>query len=204
MLMLALLGGGDPELVARVEIEAPGLPEKGPVRAGTLGRDEVVTVLEAAVPIVAGSAKLVVTVLRESQLSFEMEHLERHPGPIEICVPSGTDPEDALAALVGETGAASAVTDDPTMGPDEVKERLRASSRSLRELRDAGILRSVNTPSGDYAEWLVARCTGGELAPRSQRRWDVRTPDGEHLQVKARVVSDPPTAGQRQLSSFRS
>jgi hypothetical protein len=34
--------------------------------------------------------------------------------------------------------------------------------------------------------------------------WDVETPAGERLQVKARVVPNPKTAGQRQLSVFRS
>ena len=47
--------------------------------------------------------------------------------------------------------------------------------------------------------------TGGELAPNaSQKSWDVRTPAGERLQVKARVVVDPKVQGQRQLSVFRS
>jgi hypothetical protein len=51
---------------------------------------------------------------------------------------------------------------------------------------------------------LIPNATGGELAPNSQRSWDVETPAGEHLQVKARVVPNPKTAGQRQLSVFRS
>jgi hypothetical protein len=59
-------------------------------------------------------------------------------------------------------------------------------------------------PAGDYAALLVQRATSGDLAPASQRRWDVETPSGEHLQVKARVVTNPKTAGERQLSVFRS
>jgi hypothetical protein len=74
----------------------------------------------------------------------------------------------------------------------------------LSELRHRGIIRTENAPAGDYAEYLVALAFGGELAPNSEKSWDVRTSSGERLQVKARVVSDPPTRGQRQLSPFRS
>lgn len=66
------------------------------------------------------------------------------------------------------------------------------------------MVRSSNAPTGDVAEWLVSEATGGELAPKAQKGWDVKTSDGKRLQVKARFVSDPPTAGQRQLSAFRS
>ncbi len=55
-----------------------------------------------------------------------------------------------------------------------------------------------------WAELLVQRATGGKLAPNSERSWDVETPACERLQVKARVVTDPKSAGQRQLSVFRS
>ncbi len=42
------------------------------------------------------------------------------------------------------------------------------------------------------------------MATNSEKSWDVQVPNGDRLQVKARVVSDPPRAGQRQLSPFRS
>jgi hypothetical protein len=83
-------------------------------------------------------------------------------------------------------------------------ELLSLSRGILAELRHRGVIRSGNAPAGDYAELLVQQATGGELAPNSQRSWDVETPGGEHLQVKARVVPNPKTAGQRQLSVFRS
>lgn len=75
----------------------------------------------------------------------------------------------------------------------------------LAELRRRGVIRTGNAPVGDYAEWLVARASGGTLAPNtSQSSWDVEAPDGEHLQVKSRFVADPGNAGERQLSPFRS
>src|SRR5437763_14880134 len=85
-----------------------------------------------------------------------------------------------------------------------VGELLSCSRAILAELRRRGVIRSGNAPAGDYAELLVQRATGGELAPSSQKSWDVETPTGVHLQVKARVVTNPKAPGERQLSVFRS
>lgn len=74
----------------------------------------------------------------------------------------------------------------------------------LAELKHRGVIRTENAPVGDYAEYLTAAALHGELAPNSEKSWDVRSSSGEKLQVKARVVSDPPLPGQLQLSPFRS
>ncbi len=81
---------------------------------------------------------------------------------------------------------------------------LLRSRQPLTRLRELGIVRSANAPAGDLAEWLVAKATDGELATQSQKGWDVKAHDGRRLQVKARFVSNPIKAGQRQLSTFRS
>lgn len=60
----------------------------------------------------------------------------------------------------------------------------------------------MNAPAGDYAEYLVAALTKGELADSSEKSWDIKTPEGERLQVKCRVVQEG-KRGQRQLSPFR-
>ena len=76
--------------------------------------------------------------------------------------------------------------------------------RILAELRDRKIVRTENAPTGDYAEYLVAMALQGRVADStSEKGWDVELPDGTHLQVKCRVVSDAPKAGQLQLSPFR-
>jgi len=74
----------------------------------------------------------------------------------------------------------------------------------MAELLRRGLVRTANAPAGDYAEYLVASALGGELAPNSVKSWDLTTADGRRVQVKCRVVSDPPKAGDRQLSVFRS
>jgi hypothetical protein len=73
----------------------------------------------------------------------------------------------------------------------------------LRELRSRGVVRTENAPAGDYAEYLVARALRGTLAPNSEKSYDVVV-EGARLQVKSRVVSNPPRSGQLQLSPFRS
>lgn len=105
----------------------------------------------------------------------------------------------------------ASATSDSVPGPDTrhlhdaTLSQLFALYRAiLRELRGRGVVRTENAPAGDYAEYLVAAALGGELAPNSEKSWDVCTHDGRRLQVKARVVSNPIKAGQRQLSPFRS
>src|SRR3954451_10465145 len=90
------------------------------------------------------------------------------------------------------------------MGAMATGELLGLSRAILAELRRRGVIRTGNAPAGDYAELLVRVATGGQLAPNSQRSWDVLTPAGERLQVKARVVTSPTAHGERQLSVFRS
>lgn len=78
------------------------------------------------------------------------------------------------------------------------------SRAPLARMRELGIVRTANAPAGDFAEWLVEKATGGRMAPKSQKGWDIITDQDERIQVKARFVSDPIQAGQRQLSAFRS
>ena len=88
-------------------------------------------------------------------------------------------------------------------------ELLAYSGQALAELRRRGIVRTANAPAGDLAERLVADAMRGELAPNSQKSWDVLAPPvvpspWRRIQVKARVVTDGDNAGQRQVSAFRS
>jgi hypothetical protein len=79
-------------------------------------------------------------------------------------------------------------------------ELLALTRAILSELKDRGVIRSGNAPTGDYAELLVKLATDGQLAPNSQKGWDLETAAGDRLQVKARVVTNPRTAAN---ASFR-
>lgn len=84
------------------------------------------------------------------------------------------------------------------------RELLALSSLCVEELRERGVVRTRNAPLGDYAEWLAAKAFSGELAPNSERSFDLTTGAGVQIQVKARRVSNPPNPGQLQTSPFRS
>ncbi len=71
----------------------------------------------------------------------------------------------------------------------------------MEALRRRGILRSDNTPTGDYAEWLVARSLGLTLENNSKSGYDATNPDGTRYQIKARRLVTPKTS--RQLSPLR-
>ena len=86
-----------------------------------------------------------------------------------------------------------------------VGELLAGYADTIAELRRRGVIRTNNAPLGDYAEWLLARVLDATIADStSAKSWDLVLPDGRLVQVKARLVSEPPTAGQVQTSPFRS
>ena len=83
-------------------------------------------------------------------------------------------------------------------------ELLRQYAGILGELRARGVIRTLNAPAGDLAETLTARAYLGELAPNSEKSWDVRAADGRLLQVKSRVIADSALTKPVQFSVFRS
>jgi hypothetical protein len=86
-----------------------------------------------------------------------------------------------------------------------VGELLSSYAQILAELRERGVVRSANAPAGDYAEWLCSRALGATLVDNfSVKSHDLLLADGRRVQVKARVTSEPPKAGQLQTSPFRS
>lgn len=72
---------------------------------------------------------------------------------------------------------------DPTKR--SVPELLGDWAAIMRELAAQGVIRTNNNPVGDIAEAVVADHYGGERGSFSQAGWDVETPDGELIQVKA-------------------
>jgi hypothetical protein len=81
---------------------------------------------------------------------------------------------------------------------------LAGYARTLNVLRSRGVIRTANAPVGDFAEWLVWKAFGGRIEPNSTKSHDVTDAVGRKLQVKARLISPNPTAGQLQTSVFRS
>ena len=82
------------------------------------------------------------------------------------------------------------------------QELLRLYAQILTDLLLRGVVRSRNAPAGDLAELLVARAYSGDLAPLSEKSWDVDA-GGRKLQVKSRVI-DPDNKRTQTFSPFRS
>lgn len=85
-----------------------------------------------------------------------------------------------------------------------VRELIALHRGTLHELAGRGILRTGNAPQGDWAELIVATAYSGELAPNSEKSWDVETPSGRRLQVKARVAKSGAPVSSLVTSPFRS
>jgi hypothetical protein len=83
------------------------------------------------------------------------------------------------------------------------RDLLQTYARILTELSERGETRSRNAPVGDIAEFLVRIAYDGDLAPPSEKSWDVRGGDGRKIQVKCRLVV-PDSSGTQQYSPFRS
>ena len=71
--------------------------------------------------------------------------------------------------------------------PESDAELLALYVAALDELRNRGITRSDNIPTGDYAELLVARHFGVDLETNSAKGYDLKVGD-DRMQVKSRRV----------------
>lgn len=79
---------------------------------------------------------------------------------------------------------------------------LRLHARVSSLLRDRGVVRSANNPTGDYGEYLFAKAFGWKLAGNSNASYDAEDAGGIRYQIKSRRM----TTGfhqSRQLGGIR-
>ena len=77
-------------------------------------------------------------------------------------------------------------------------------ARILTELNDRHVVRTYNSPVGDFGEWLVAQKLGLTLERNSAKGLDAIGPDGLRYQIKCRWErSDHPTVSSRELGVIR-
>lgn len=88
---------------------------------------------------------------------------------------------------------------DPTSR--STRELLADWAAIMRALRARDVVRTQNNPIGDIAEAIVASHYRGTRGSFSQAGWDVRTPEGERLQVKA--LRQTGARSRRNLSPIR-
>lgn len=82
-----------------------------------------------------------------------------------------------------------------------VAELLVLHAQIGEELRDRGVVRSANNPTGDLAEYLFCRAFEWKQAPNSERGYDATGPDGIRYQIKGRRIYRRNKS--RQLSAIR-
>jgi hypothetical protein len=81
------------------------------------------------------------------------------------------------------------------------QELLQYYALILSELRERKIVRTSNSPVGDYAEWLVAKQLGLNLVANSTSGYDAINSDGIKYQIKCRRLTQDNQS--RQLSAIR-
>ncbi len=88
------------------------------------------------------------------------------------------------------------------MNEEEIKEKLRNYAKILNSLYSAGVVRTYNSPVGDYAEWIVSKKSGLELRKNSAAGFDALDKNtGLRYQVKSRWMH--PGKNSRQLNVIR-
>lgn len=88
------------------------------------------------------------------------------------------------------------------MREDEVVEKLKEYAAILNSLYSAGIVRTYNSPVGDYAEWLVSIKLNLQLEKNSEKGYDAMDEEsGLRYQVKSRWMH--PGKNSRQLNVIR-
>jgi hypothetical protein len=90
-----------------------------------------------------------------------------------------------------------------TFNPESLTtpELLQYYSRILEELRERKIIRTSNSPIGDYAEWLVSNQLGLTLMANSTSGHDAVDSSGLKFQIKGRRLTSHNKS--RQLSAIR-
>lgn len=82
-----------------------------------------------------------------------------------------------------------------------VSDLLLLHARIGESLRDRGVVRSANNPTGDLAEYLFCKAFDWEQAPNSERGFDATGDDGLRYQIKGRRIHRRNKS--RQLSAIR-
>lgn len=88
------------------------------------------------------------------------------------------------------------------MTEQEVMSKLKDYAMILNSLHSAGVVRTYNSPVGDYAEWLVSTKLNLQLEKNSEKGYDaVDVESGLRYQIKSRWMH--PGKNSRQLNVIR-
>ena len=88
------------------------------------------------------------------------------------------------------------------MTEEEVVSKLKDYAAIINSLYSAGVVRTYNSPVGDYAEWLVSTKLNLQLEKNSEKGYDAMDVEtGLRYQVKSRWMH--PGKNSRQLNVIR-
>lgn len=83
-----------------------------------------------------------------------------------------------------------------------IKALLDLQADTLSELRQRGVIRTSNKPTGDLAEFLFCKAFNWYMSNNSQNGFDAKCIDGIRYQIKARQIINK-SRSERQLSAIR-
>lgn len=114
--------------------------------------------------------------------------------------------ETPAPILEAQDHAVPADDEKPSVLPSDladvpVSELLSRYAAILAELKDRAIVRTGNSPVGDYGEHLFEQAFGWKLEANSVTGFDAQCSTGLRYQIKARRLSHP--SASRQLSALR-
>jgi len=85
-----------------------------------------------------------------------------------------------------------------------IDELMNTYADLLLELNRRKVVRTYNSPVGDYAEWLITDKYGYSLEANSQKGFDAYDPCTHiRYQIKSRWERDLPSAQSRELNVIR-
>lgn len=135
------------------------------------------------------------------------QYAHLNPGQVRMNLGNMLRKAVPLSDYGAEANAVALVSEgEPDDVPDQfatasVRDLLKLHGAVLDELRSREVVRTSNSPVGDYAELLFATAFGWELESSSAAGHDATDKDGLRYQIKSRRLTK--ANGSRQLSFLR-
>ena len=137
--------------------------------------------------------------LNPGQIRMNLGNILRKAVPPEdYGVPLETPPPAGIGMQVRPTEPPH---EEPLLARASIRELLTLHAEVMEELRRREVVRTSNSPVGDYAELLFATAFGWELENSSAAGHDATDRDGVRYQIKSRRLTKQ--NGSRQLSFLR-
>lgn len=137
--------------------------------------------------------------LNPGQVRMNLGNMLRKAVPPEVY---GAEPrKDQPLVVAAPSGPTEPPGDEPPLARASIRELLTLHAEVMEELRRREVVRTSNSPVGDYAELLFSTAFGWALETSSAAGHDATDKDGVRYQIKSRRLTAH--NGSRQLSFMR-